>query len=194
MPKKSLRKRWTEKGVFELKNYIKSKSDLLVSNFYENIIEGRMKVRKPPGFFIEMAQALKMTPKQCKSKFQKTEKEIYTKYLEFDDEEYEVFIHLRKKNYFAKKQKFKNKKKQINKIKDNDSSLTNKIKTRRRRTRYSETKLRSVKNTQSRDKDKNKTKKIRLYKLRKKMIKKYENKLIHNFVIEESNQSFLYFL
>lgn len=103
MPRKSKRKRWSLQEVSDLKKYIQSKSDLLINNFYENVLEGKMKVRKPPGFFIQMAETLNMKPKQCKSKFQKFEREIYTNYLSLPEAEYQVFLHLRKKNFFNKK-------------------------------------------------------------------------------------------
>ena len=82
MVKKALRKPWNKTEINELEKYIKSNSLILKSNFYKNIYLGKMKFRRCPRFFIRMSSKVGRSPSQCKSKFQKFEKEIYTDFLE----------------------------------------------------------------------------------------------------------------
>lgn len=96
MSKKSSRKRWTELELTNLREYIQLKSAILLKNFYQNLVEGRIKFRKPSRFFSEMAAFLKMSSAQCKSKFQKYEKHIYTNYLQLPEKSYLVLEHIRK--------------------------------------------------------------------------------------------------
>lgn len=96
MPKKTSRKRWTEVELTKLREFIELKAEILLTNFYKNIKEGRIKYRKPSKFFSEMGDFLKMTPTQCKSKFQKFEKEIFTNYLQLPDRSYFVLEHIRR--------------------------------------------------------------------------------------------------
>ena len=94
--KRGKKRRWTKKELINLKKYIIYKSKILLNNFYRNVIYGYIKFRKPTGFFIEMARTLGLTSPQCKSKFQKFEKEIYTLYLELPEESYIVLKYIRK--------------------------------------------------------------------------------------------------
>lgn len=194
MNEKCNRKRWTLNEVEKLKTYIKKQSELLLSNFYENIIEGKMKIRKPPGFFIEMASFLKMTPKQCKSKFQKSEKEIYTNYLGVPSDYYEVFTCLRLKNFFIKqtlnqnlKNSFKNGKffkKSVTKGKQN--KLNNKLK--RKKSEFSEDNTYYSKSQQKSEKSRNK----KLFMIRKKIIKEYKANTQRDCKIEERNLEIIF--
>jgi hypothetical protein len=186
MGKKTSRKRWSFEEVEKLKLYIKGKSELLMTNFYENIVEGKMKVRKPPGFFIEMAKELEMTPKQCKSKFQKSEKEIYTKYLAVSEDHYSVFISLRKKNFFAK-HKINLKQNEIDAIGDSNALCNTRM------LRKLGTHSKTDRNTKPHRKcstEKNSKLKPeirRLFSLREQIINKYLSDQVKNCSIKEGN-------
>lgn len=90
------RKYWSKSEVSKLKEFIKNKAASLIPYFYENIMKGTIKVRKYSGFYEEMAKFLNRTPKQCKSKFQKFEEQIYTKYLSLPQRDYELLKWIRK--------------------------------------------------------------------------------------------------
>jgi hypothetical protein len=108
----SPRKYWSKSEVLKLKEFIKSKAASLIPYFYENIMKGTIKVRKYSGFYEEMAKFLKRTPKQCKSKFQKFEEQIYTKYLSLPQKDYELLKWIRKnKDIHIKLKKIFNKRK-----------------------------------------------------------------------------------
>lgn len=85
------RKYWSAKDISRFKKYLKNKADVLIPIFYQNIKEGMIKVRKPNGFFKKMGEYLGRTALQCKSKFQKFEKDVYSKYLGIPEEDYLVF-------------------------------------------------------------------------------------------------------
>lgn len=85
------RKYWSSEDLKKFKKFIKSKADILLPIFYQNIQEGNIKVRKPNGFYRKMGEFLGRTPLQCKSKFQKFEKDIYTKYLGVPARDFMVF-------------------------------------------------------------------------------------------------------
>lgn len=95
MPKKPLRKLWTKVETANLEKYIKSQSGLLKNNFYWNIYFGKMKRRRPARFFIEMGSRIGRTSSQCKSKFQKFEREIYVEYLEIPANHFQVYKAIR---------------------------------------------------------------------------------------------------
>lgn len=95
MPKKSLRKLWTKVETTNLEKYIKSQAALLRDNFYWNIYFGKMKYRRPARFFIEMGSHIGRSPSQCKSKFQKFEREIYVEYLEIPASHFLVYNAIR---------------------------------------------------------------------------------------------------
>lgn len=192
MPRKSKRKRWSLQEVMNLKKYIRTKSELLINNFYENVVEGKMKVRKPPGFFIQMAETLKMKPKQCKSKFQKFEREIYTNYLNLPEGEYQVFLHLRKKNFFNKKFKSNVQNKSRLKQKSTKQDRQNPKKTRR-----NEQSQVDRPNSETQNKEIRVWNRVELFDLRKSMIEKFKQKRENELKIRESesvNRVFFYFL
>lgn len=96
MAKKTKRKKWSKTDLKKLAEFIQQNASTLISNFYQNIKSGYVKLRKPSGFFIEMGKSLKLTSAQCKSKFQKFEKEIYTAYIGFPEVFYDVLESIRK--------------------------------------------------------------------------------------------------
>ena len=96
MAKKTKRKKWSKTDLKKLAEFIQQNASTLISNFYQNIKSGYVKLRKPSGFFIEMGKSLKLTSAQCKSKFQKFEKEIYTAYIGFPEVFYDVLKSIRK--------------------------------------------------------------------------------------------------
>lgn len=96
MPKKTVRKMWTKAETALLEKYIKEQGALLRSNFYWNIFLGKMKRRRPPRFFIEMSAKVGRTDSQCKSKFQKFEREIYVEFLEIPATHFRVYKAIRR--------------------------------------------------------------------------------------------------
>ena len=115
---------WSSQDVSKLKSFIISQKDILLPIFYQNILNGCIKLRKPSGFFKKMSQYVSRTTDQCKSKFQKFEKEIYTKYLKVPSKDFFVFVWIQKnkdinqkvRNYWNKKS---NESKESNKIENN---------------------------------------------------------------------------
>ena len=87
--------KWTQKNIENLIKFIKLKEAILIRNFYKNITEGSHRTRKPTGFFLEMSKYTKKSPQQCKSKFQKLEKKIYTNYLQIPTMHYYLYTSLR---------------------------------------------------------------------------------------------------
>lgn len=98
MGRKSKRQRWTAGELEKLKKYILSKSSQLRLYFYQNIIEGEIKFKKCSRFFIEMSELMKRTANQCKSKFQKMEKSIYTDLMGVSAEHYRLYQRIRRLN------------------------------------------------------------------------------------------------
>lgn len=97
MRRKTDRKRWSPADLAALRKYVLSQSRVLLANFYLNVKDGSVLRRKPSRFFIKMANYLQMTPAQCKSKFQKFEREIYTNFLGLPHQAYRVLQHIRRK-------------------------------------------------------------------------------------------------
>jgi hypothetical protein len=62
-----------------------------------------------------MSESVGRSPSQCKSKFQKFEKEIYTEYLDIPVDHYQVYACIRSRNNLDQK-KFNLEKKQVNKM------------------------------------------------------------------------------
>jgi predicted GIY-YIG superfamily endonuclease len=87
---------WSSKDISKLKSFILSQKNILIPIFYQNILSGSIKTRKPSGFFTKMSTYLGRTTDQCKSKFQKFEKEIYTKYLKVPNKDFFVFLWMQK--------------------------------------------------------------------------------------------------
>jgi hypothetical protein len=98
MPRKTKRKPWTKLETANFEKYIKKKAFLLKANFYKNIYKGKMKFRRPPRFFIEMSNKIGRTASQCKSKFQKLEKEIYLEFLDLPLNHFLVYQSIRNNN------------------------------------------------------------------------------------------------
>lgn len=98
---------WSKFDVKRLEIFIKSKAKTLIPYFYRNIMEGPTRVRKYSGFYDEMARFLNRTSKQCKSKFQKFEEQIYTKYLGIPRKDFDLFKWVRSNK--KKHKKIKNK-------------------------------------------------------------------------------------
>jgi hypothetical protein len=98
MARKSKRQRWNEKELNELRKYILLKGDELKLAFYQNIIEGKIIYKKCSKFFIEMSKKIKRSSNQCKSKFQKMEREIYLEILQVPEEYYLLYQCQRKLN------------------------------------------------------------------------------------------------
>ena len=92
-----MRKPWNKTEINELEKYIKNHSVILKTNFYKNIYLGKMKFRRCPRFFIRMSAKVGRSPSQCKSKFQKYEKEIYTDFLELPFDHLLVYQDIRKR-------------------------------------------------------------------------------------------------
>lgn len=86
---------WSKSDVEKLRKFIITKAATLIPYFYQNIIEGAVKVRKYSGFYDEMGKFLGKTPKQCKSKFQKFEEQIYTKYLAIPQKDFDLLVWIR---------------------------------------------------------------------------------------------------
>lgn len=88
--------KWDDSELEELKNYIIMKKPFLRASMYRNIYAGKIKFRKPNGFFTEMGNILDRSAQSCKSKFQKFEKQIYTEYLGIPREHYNVLVWIRR--------------------------------------------------------------------------------------------------
>jgi len=97
------RKYWTSEDLSRLKSFILSQKQVLTPIFYQNILAGSIKNRKPSGFFKKMKEYLNRSTEQCKSKFQKFEKEIYTKYLQIPRKDFQVFLWIQKNKDVNKK-------------------------------------------------------------------------------------------
>lgn len=98
MPRKSKRQRWTASELAHLRSYVLSKSAPLRLSLYQNLVEGSIKHKKSPRFFIEMSHLVARTPNQCKSKFQKMERDIYTAFLGVPARHYDLYARLRQLN------------------------------------------------------------------------------------------------
>lgn len=90
------KKKWTEREMSKMKEYIVQNEDMLVRIFYKNIYEGKHIYRKRDGFFQGIGKVLGRKSSECKSKFQKHEKVIYTIYLRIPIHHYEIFLFYRK--------------------------------------------------------------------------------------------------
>ena len=62
----------------------------------QNIINGKIRRQTIYGFFSKMSSKLNRTASQCKSKFQRMEREIYLDYLSIPEQDYLVFCWVRK--------------------------------------------------------------------------------------------------
>ena len=91
------KKNWSHKEIDKLKEFILRRRSVLENIFYQNIIAGNLGERKIPGFYLDMSKAVDRTASQCKSKFQKFERIIYTEYLGISEEYYRAFLYIRKK-------------------------------------------------------------------------------------------------
>ena len=97
-PKKKVsRMRWTSLEEEKLRQFVLSKKQSLLINFYKNILVGELRFRKQAKLFLDMSLVLNRTPEQCKSKLQKFEKVVYCQFLGISEEHYLVFEWLRKK-------------------------------------------------------------------------------------------------
>ena len=92
----TVRKFWSKKDLSLLKEYILHHKDWLRRNFYMNIRANRLKFRKLSGFFVDMGKKVGRATEHCKSKFQKFERHIYTRYLKIPSNHYLVFCYVRK--------------------------------------------------------------------------------------------------
>lgn len=95
MQKSTYRKSWTKGEIQQLESYVKKKSEILRQNFYKNILINKMKHRRSPRFFIQMSQSVGRSASQCKSKFQKFERVIYTEFLDLPSDHYQVYSSIR---------------------------------------------------------------------------------------------------
>jgi hypothetical protein len=114
MPKKNKRKRWSETELKIIKEYVISHKEDLITNFYQNIIISVKKYPKYPKFYTNLSKKLKRSSSQCKSKFQKMEKEIYLEYLGVSENEFELFNWIRQRK---KQNRIQNNQKKQEKIK-----------------------------------------------------------------------------
>jgi hypothetical protein len=90
------KKKWTETEMQKMKKYILQNENMLIAIFYKNIYEEKHIYRKRDGFFQEIAKILGRKSSECKSKFQKYEKIIYTIYLKIPIQHYDIFVYYRK--------------------------------------------------------------------------------------------------
>lgn len=95
-----LRKFWTAQDISKLRKFVKRSARVLIPILYQNIFDPRTKTKKPNGFYGQMGIALGKTSLQCKSKFQKFEKLIYTEYLKVPVKDYMVFEAIRSNGSF----------------------------------------------------------------------------------------------
>ena len=97
MPKKSKTNKWTRSELTAMRRFVTRNSEYLVTNMYSNILAGRLRFHKRFGFFRDMNKAIKRTPYKCKSKFQKTEKALYTRTLGVSERAYDCFAWVRRR-------------------------------------------------------------------------------------------------
>lgn len=103
-----IRKSWNKEEIDNLKKFIKIQEKYLISNFYKNIRNGSLEIKKKSSFFREMSKYVLRSPTKCKSKFQKIEETIYIEYLKIPEDHYIYFLYLRQKK--PKKKEIENEK------------------------------------------------------------------------------------
>lgn len=108
MPKRNKRKRWTQSELNIIKEYVILHKEDLIDNFYQNIIISQKKYPKYPKFYTNLSKKLKRSSSQCKSKFQKMEKEIYLQYLGMNENEYNLFNWIRQRKKENQKKNIQN--------------------------------------------------------------------------------------
>ena len=96
MPKKSKRKRWSSNELNTMKDYVLLNKESLLDNFYKNIINKNKKYPKYSKFYTNLSKRIKRSSSQCKSKFQKMEREIYLDFLGVLESEFDLFVWTRK--------------------------------------------------------------------------------------------------
>ena len=87
--------KWNNNDVSTLKKYLLKKKEYLIEHLYNNLKEDKTNLKKKKDFFKEMAEATSKTINQCKTRFQKQERNIYIKYLEVDKNVFAWFEYLR---------------------------------------------------------------------------------------------------
>ena len=97
------KKKWTDDEIKALKKYALDNEKMLLKIFYKNIYEGKHIYRKKDGFFKDLGQILKRSSSECKSKFQKYEREIYTEFLGVPEMHYLLLKYIREKKMDNKK-------------------------------------------------------------------------------------------
>lgn len=100
-------KKWDTKDIDAMKNFVKTNENMLLSTLYKNIYNGKIIFRKKSKFFTQMGKILKRPSSNCKSKFQKYEKEIYIDFLGVPEIHYLLLKHIRGKKMENKKSSLK---------------------------------------------------------------------------------------
>lgn len=100
LPKSS---RWSGSETQLLREFIAGQESGLLTNFYKNIFLGQLNFRRPAKFFKKMSGTIGRSPKQCKSKMQKFEKEAFVGILRVPEEHYRFYLVLRKLKTMSRK-------------------------------------------------------------------------------------------
>lgn len=124
--KKKTRKSWTKEEIEIFNSYIKENQSILIKLIYQNIFKGEIIFKKENGFFKNLSKLLERSSIQCKSKFQKSERDIYTNVLEVPQSHYELYSNLPKRGTNNKRKIYQQKSKftdsQLNTLKTNIKS------------------------------------------------------------------------
>ena len=103
MPKKALKiKKWTVRESEKFREFVIENKEDLLKPFYSYLMDPYSKAKRPVGFFRDLSKTLKRDSQNCKSKFQRHEKEIFLDFLRVPPHHFKLFRHLK---FIMKKKK-----------------------------------------------------------------------------------------
>lgn len=94
MSRKQKNTQWSAKNLLGLEHYVLSESQVLISNFYMNILVGYVRFPKPYGFFRKLSNRLGILPQRCASKYYKLEENLFTELLSVPRRHYVLYLNI----------------------------------------------------------------------------------------------------